>query len=112
MMRLIIINKHNRTMKHHIFKSIVIGVVLGAAFFFAPIFILKAMIIMLIISVMFRLIAGRWSRRGHGLHFALADTIRNMSDEEYNRFKQDHRHYGCGPSHSNQQKKNDDNPHQ
>jgi hypothetical protein len=74
-------------------KPILIGILAGAAFFIMPFFLLRALLFFLIIGALFRLFRGRryWGWRGgrfSGFHPAFADTIRNMSDEEYNAFRQ------------------------
>lgn len=71
-------------------KPILIGVVVGFALFIVPFFLIKAVIFMLIIGGLLRLLMSRRFRRGHhrGLHPAFADTIRNMTEEEYMMFRQ------------------------
>ncbi len=85
-------------MTAHVLKSIGGGVLIGAALFFAPFFLLRAFLFILVIGAIFRLFVGRRFRRGwkSDFHPAFADHIRNMSDEEYTAFKQ---HYGkdCYP---------------
>ncbi len=75
-----------------IIKAIIIGAITGAALFFLPFFILRGFLFILFIGFVIRLIAfGRWRHRGfggRGFNPAFADKIRNMSDEEYNNFKQ------------------------
>jgi len=85
-----------------ILKSILAGLLLGAALFILPFFLLRVALFVLLIGGLFRLIRGgrpyggrRWGR-GLGSMPAFADHIRQMSDEEYNQFKQ--RYAGaCGP---------------
>ena len=75
-----------------ILKAIIIGALAGAALFFLPFFILRGFLFILFAGVIFRLIIGSRFRhggfRGRGFNPAFADSIRNMSDEEYNHFKQ------------------------
>lgn len=82
-----------------IFRAIIIGALTGAALFFLPFFILRGFLFFLFIGFIIRLIAfGRWRRRGfggRGFNLKFADTIRGMSDEEYNKFKQNF-HKGFG----------------
>ena len=72
-----------------ILKSVAIGILLGAAVFFIPKFLLG----LLIILVLVRLIVGRRMGGGFragkfgGSRFAFADKVRSMSEEEYNQFK-------------------------
>lgn len=63
----------------------------GAALFVMPFFFVRALLFVLIIGGLFRLFRGRGFRGwgyGHGFHPAFADTIRNMSEEEYKAFRQ------------------------
>jgi len=78
-------------------KPILAGILIGAALFFMPFFVLRVVVVFLIIGAMFRLFRGRRFSRGYGrgLHHAYADNIRNMSDEEYKAFKQNNT-YSCG----------------
>ncbi len=69
-------------MNKSIFKLVVVGIALGTAAFFMPFFLIKATIIFIIFGAVFRFMG-----RGRGRHFAYADTIRNMSPEEYAAFK-------------------------
>ncbi len=92
-----------------IIKAIIAGGLIGAAFFFVPFIIMRVLFFLIIIGFIFRMVGGsrRWGRRG-GFpfggrnQFALADYVRGMSDEEYNRFKQhfadDDRNRFCRPS--------------
>lgn len=98
-------------MTKQIFKSILIGLLMGAAFFVMPFFLLKFFLFFLIIGAIMRLLWGG-KRRGRGgwggYQFAFADKIRNMNDEEYNSFKTKmqnrhygHHQYGCGGYYNN-----------
>ena len=78
-----------------IIKAIIAGGLIGAAFFFVPFIIMRVLFFLIIIGFIFRMLGRgrRWGRRGGFLfggrnQFALADYVRGMSDEEYNRFKQ------------------------
>jgi len=85
-------------MNRGIIKPIVGGIVLGAALFFIPFFLLRVVAFVIIVGAIFRLFAGR-RRFGRGFNehrLAFADNIRNMSDEEYQKFKSE-MPYGCGP---------------
>ena len=88
-------------------KPILIGIGVGIVLFALPFFLLKAALFFLIFGAIFR-IARRlywgshprmmYSDRGYGhrsptlygteLHPAFADSIRNMSEEEYDTFRQ------------------------
>lgn len=79
-------------------RLIAIGVLLGVGLFFVPFFVLRIAVFILIIGIVLRLFAGR---RRFGRHFmdrriAFADHIRNMNEEEYNKFKAGFAS-GCGP---------------
>ncbi len=82
-----------------IFRAIIIGALTGAALFFLPFFILRGFLFILFIGLIIRFAVGRRFRRGDfggsGFNPRFADTIRNMSDEEYNDFKQNF-YNGCG----------------
>ncbi len=80
-------------MTKQILKPVLIGVLVGTALFVLPFFVLRTLVLLLIIGGLFRLIVGRWSgwrgyRGNGGFHPALADTIRSMSEEEYQAFRQ------------------------
>ena len=81
-------------MNINIIKSILAGLLLGAALFIMPFFLIRLVLFLVLISVLFRLFGGRrfrggWDRgRGFGYMPAFADRIREMSDEEYTVFKQ------------------------
>ena len=90
------------------FKPILAGILIGAALFFMPFFLLRVLIVFLIIGGLFRLFGGRGfrSRYGRGFHPAFADKIRNMSDEEYNEYKQSFETWG---SNNDRKQATDDN---
>lgn len=85
-------------MNTSILKSIAGGVIIGAALFFMPFFLLRLAVIILIIGALIRLFV-RPSFRGtppYNRQFsAFIDRIRNMTDEEYQKFQQKNQH-GCG----------------
>lgn len=74
-------------MKRTIFKPILAGILLGAAAFFMPLLLLKAVFFFLIIGFILRSILWRRYHRGAYLYVNSADKIRNMSEEEYTDFK-------------------------
>ena len=80
-------------MNNSIFKTILIGILLGILAFFAT----KLVIVLLIIAAIFKLSGkGRWKReqwRSHKL--AYVDNIRNMNEEDYENFKSDFRKNPC-----------------
>lgn len=85
-------------MSTSIIKPIIAGIIIGAALFFMPFFVLRVAVVVLIVGLLFRLFGGRRFRRGYGgrhMFPKFADKIRNMSDDEYARFKENIR-YGCG----------------
>ena len=87
-------------MAKQIFKSILIGILVGAALFMAPFFLLKFFLFFLIIGAICRLWWGgkrrRWSKWNN---YAYADHIRNMSEEEYKNYKEKWNGYNRGPQH-------------
>lgn len=83
-------------MTRSILKPILAGILIGAALFFMPFFLLRVLLVFLIIGGLFRLFRGSGfpGRYGRNFHPAFADNIRNMSDDEYNQYKQ--RFENCG----------------
>ena len=99
-------------------KPVLIGIGVGIVLFAIPFFLIKAVLFFLIFGALVRFVGRRlyWSRysgpgyhsRGHHrwhqasygseLHPAFVDSIRNMSDEEYDTFRQKLAHEQ--PSHS------------
>jgi hypothetical protein len=71
-------------------KPILIGILLGAALFMMPFFLIRALVFFLIIGALFRLLRGRSFRRWNHreLHPAFTDTIRDMNEEEYRVYRQ------------------------
>ena len=80
----------------NIVRPIIAGILIGAALFFVPFFFVRFLLFVLVIGAIFRFFIGR-RFRGYrrGFDAAFTDNIRNMSDEEYNRFKQNV-DQGCG----------------
>lgn len=83
-------------MTKQVLKPVLIGILVGAALFIMPFFLLRALLFFLLIGGLIRLFRGRvfggwyghkWGYGG-GFHPAFADTIRNMSEEEYKVFRQ------------------------
>lgn len=85
-------------MNLRIVKPIAAGVLLGAAVFFIPFFVLRVAAFLLILGMVLRLFAGRrrFGSRFADRRIAFADHIRNMNEEEYDRFKAGFAS-GCGP---------------
>lgn len=83
-------------MTNQFLKFVLGGILLGTALFFIPFFVLKVFVFFLIIGLLFRI----FSRpRYHGWRrwaWANPDNIRNMSDEEYEKFKARFRQAHCG----------------
>lgn len=78
-------------MSTSIIKPIIVGIIIGAALFFMPFFVLRVAITAIIIGLIFK----SFRRSGFGRGFDrkqrfshMADKIRNMSDEEYKQFKE------------------------
>ena len=71
-------------MNRQVFKLIFGGMLLGAAVFFVPFFLLKVIGFFFIAMMFMWLFKGR----GHyGRRMAFVDNVRNMSDEEYSHWK-------------------------
>lgn len=80
-------------MTKQILKPVLIGILMGGAAYILPFFFFRGLLFFLVIGLIFRFFfwgrrggAWGWYRRG-GIHPAFADTIRNMSAEEYDAFK-------------------------
>jgi hypothetical protein len=75
-------------------KLILGGAILGVAIYFIPFFLLKVSAVFLIFGMMAWLFGGR--RRQHYRHryWAMADHLRSMSDEDFERFKNERSHCG------------------
>jgi len=84
-----------KKMTKSILKSVAGGILIGAAIFFMPRLIIGVIILMAIFRFMF------WRRMGSAWHrthrFAMADKIRTMTDEEYQKLKDE---YGKGCCHN------------
>ncbi len=84
-------------MNKSIFKAIFKGIFVGAVIFMMPFFILKVVVFFMIAGLLFRMFIGRrMGRRMQQYRLALADNIRNMSDDEYARYKEN---FGSGCGH-------------
>ena len=90
-------------MTRFIIKPILIGIFFGAAAFFAPFFLIKAILFFMFIGFIFRMFS--WRRRwGQWYQYqtVFTDKVRNMSEEEYSSFKNkmnncnQHYYSGCG----------------
>lgn len=85
-------------MKNSVLKTIVVGALMGTLFFFMPFFVLGMFICFGIFGMMMR----RRMRYGF-YHFAMADKIRQMSEEEYQNFKAKMSYHSCYSQHQNPQ---------
>ena len=101
-------------MNNTLLRSIAAGLLIGAALFIMPFFLVRLVIFVLLISAVFRLFGGRrfrrggWGRgRGYGYMPAFADRIRQMNDEEYTQFKQ---RFERGRCEGYESQKSTDNP--
>ena len=79
-------------MTKQILKPVLIGILMGVAVYILPFFFFRGLLFFLVIGLIFRFFfwgrRGRWSwHRGGGINPAFADTLRNMSTEEYDAFK-------------------------
>ncbi len=87
-------------MNNTLLKSILAGLLVGAALFILPFFLLRVALFFLLVGAVFRLFRGRGGRwgwgPGRGYMPAFADRIRQMNDDEYNEFKQKFGQGRCG----------------
>jgi hypothetical protein len=102
-------------MTKQLLKPVLIGILAGAVLFVLPFFLLRTLLFVLLIGGLFRFLAGRrfgWGRYDYGRGYdrgfspALADTIRSMSEEDYQAFRQRFQQYsnpsgGEGPRPTN-----------
>lgn len=75
-------------MTKQILKTILAGILAGAALFIMPFFLLRILVFVLIIGAVIRLLGGgrrRWHGRGR---YAFAEKFNNMTEEERVAFKQ------------------------
>lgn len=95
-------------MNRQIWKPVLAGLLIGGALYFIPFFVARVVVFVLIVGLIIRLFAGRRPGRFGQYYRAqrlqFADNIRNMSDEEYARFKEQATNYGCGRHNSINQK--------
>jgi hypothetical protein len=87
-------------MTKQLLKPVLIGILAGGVLFVLPFFLLRTLLFVLLIGGLFRLLAGRrfgWGRYGpgpdRGFSPALADTIRSMSEADYQAFRQRFQQY-------------------
>ena len=94
-----------KKMNYLILKRILAGVLLGAALFFAPFFVLKVFAFLCILWLFFGLFR---SRRHYRYRWAMVnpDHIRNMSEEEYQQYKNNYNTRCCGERHRRTNSKN------
>lgn len=83
-------------MNKSILKPIVFGVLFGTAAFFVPFFLVNMIFFFMIIGLFFRLFW--WGGGKHHMqhHFAYADKIRSMSEEDYAALKNKLASQRCG----------------
>jgi hypothetical protein len=77
-------------MYYNIIRPILIGLIVGAACFFMPFFILKVVLFFFIAGVLLRMYVYRKMRRFFGtwVNPRFVEKIRNMNEDEFTRFKQ------------------------
>lgn len=82
-------------MQISIFRTILIGLLVGVLAFFA----IKLVVILLLVGAIFKLSGkGKWRREEWRAHkLAYVDRVRNMSSEDYESFKSN---FGKGRCHS------------
>lgn len=81
-------------MKISIFRSIIIGVLIGALMFLA----FRLMLVLLIVAAIFKLSgAGRWKKtQWREQKLAYVESVRNMNEDEYQQFRSN---FGQGHCH-------------
>lgn len=86
-------------MKISIFRSILIGLLVGILFFIAT----KLILVLLIVGAIFKLSGkGKWRReQWKEKRLAFVDKVRGMDDEEFNNFKENFRGSHSCHSHFN-----------
>lgn len=89
-------------MNKSILKTIAAGILLGAAAFYMPFFLIRTLLFILIIAALLRLFV-RPRFGGRGFQVAFANKIRTMSDEEYAGFKKK-LESRCGKSNDNEER--------
>lgn len=105
-------------MNRGIIKSVIGGALIGAAAFFAPFLLIKTVLFFFIIGAIFRMIF--WRRMYHWgrphMYMAMADKVRNMSEEEYaelknkiNNWNSHCCHNGCHANYKTEENKNTNN---
>ena len=77
-------------MTKQILKPVLIGILIGGAFYVVPFF--PGFFVFIFIAFAFRFFFWGgpwrgWRRHGDGINPAFADTIRKMSDQEYEAFR-------------------------
>jgi hypothetical protein len=75
-------------MTKHILKTILAGVLAGAALFIMPFFLIRILVFFLIIGAVIRLLGGGRHRCGGRRRYAFAEKFSNMTEEERAAFKQ------------------------
>ncbi len=78
-----------------ILKSVVMGIALGATFFFLPGIIFAMIVFGIFFKIIFR---GRMRHQMGNHRLAFADKIRNMSEEEFGQFKTNFGSRNFGPN--------------
>jgi len=72
-------------MKKSLVKSILIGIIIGALIFFAP----MVFLVLLIFGVLMKIFGRRrYAKKYKERRFAFTDKIRGMTDDEYSSFKE------------------------
>lgn len=81
-------------MTKQIIKTVLAGILAGAALFLAPFILIRVLLFVLLIGAVARLL-GRRHRFGGRMHPAFAEKIRNMSEEEWTKYRQSYSSH-CG----------------
>ena len=87
-------------MNRSVWRPIAIGVLVGTAAYFMPFFMLKGFLFFFLIAGLFRFFFFRrmgWGGHGNYMHVVYADHLRNMSEDDYAKYKERFQgRGGCG----------------
>ncbi len=81
-------------MTKQIIKTVLAGILAGAALFLVPFILIRVLLFVLLIGAVARLLGRRYHYRGR-MHPAFAEQIRNMSEEEWAQYRQNYNGH-CG----------------
>lgn len=80
-------------MTKQILKTILAGILAGAALFVMPFFLIRVFVFIMIMAAIIKLLAG--GRYRYGRHYAFAEKFANSTEEERAAFREKARHRCC-----------------